>query len=165
MVLLGYPSASVARESNESKDWTTIGSVGTVDEEDRSKVLLSGSVVTFKPEATGTLNLRYNVVSVEGLFGGVGAELGVRFRDNGANARVMVRLRRYALETGETATLLTLNSNNFEAQEGFQLGTEFDCTMRFDFFNYAYFLDVTLTKSTVNGAPALGIIQIASILC
>ena len=159
-VLLGLPAASTAQE-----DWTTIGSAGLVDEADRGKILFDGSIVTFKPGAEGMLNLRYNVVAVDGLFGGDGVELGVRFRDNGSDARVVVRLRRYALEPGESTTLLTLNSNNFGPQENFQLRTEVDCSLRFNFFDYAYFLDVTLTKTGDAATPALGVIQLASVLC
>ena len=159
-LLLGYPYAASAQY-----DWTTVGSVGSVDEADQGKVVNNGSIVALKPEATGTVNLHYNVVSVGGLFGGSGIELGVRFRDNGPEARVVVRLRRYALVTGETTTLLTLNSNNFQPQEGFQLRTALDCSLRLDFFDYAYFLDVTLTKTGDAGTPALAVIQLASVRC
>jgi hypothetical protein len=120
-LLLCNPYAAQAE-----RDWTTVGAAGTVDEADRDKVVFSGGFVTMRSEATGTLNLRYNVVAVDGLFGGNGAELGVRFRDNGPDARVVVRLKRYNLVTGATATLLTLNSDDFEVSDSFQLATEVD---------------------------------------
>jgi hypothetical protein len=130
VLLLCHPYAARAE-----RDWTTIGSVGTVDEADRNMVVFDGGIVSMKSGATGTVLLRYNVVAVDDLFGGSGAELGVRFRDNGSEARVVVRLKRYNLETGETSTLLTLNSDNFDAREGFQLRIEVDCSLRFNFFN------------------------------
>jgi hypothetical protein len=135
-----------------------------VNEEDRDKVDFSGGVVSLKPEATGSVLLRYNVVAVDGLFGGGCAELGVRFRDNGPEARIIVRLKRYNLVNGETTTLLTLNSDNFDASDSFQLKTVVDF-LHFDFFNFAYFLEASLRKTDATGSPALAIIQLASVLC
>ena len=146
-------------------DWTTVGSAGTVDEADSQRVAFDLGTATLRPGAVGTLNLRYNVVAVDGLFRADGAELGVRFRDNGAAAQVIVRLKRYNLETGALTTLLTLNSNAFPAQNGFQLRTAVDCSLRFNFFDFAYFMDVELTKDTAAGTPALAIIQLASVRC
>lgn len=157
--VLWYPT--VARAF--FKDWTTVGSTGTVDEADRDSANFSGGMVTMKANATGTLNIRYNVVSVEGLFGGNGVELGVRFRDNGPAAHVVVRLKRFDLVNGSVETILTLDSNNFPASNGFQLRTADDRSLRFDFFDYAYFMDVALEKTNLSGTPALAIIQLASV--
>jgi hypothetical protein len=146
-------------------DWTTVGSAGTVDEADSHLVSFNLATATLRPGATGILNLRYNIVAVDGLFGAPGAELGVRFRDNGAAAQVIVRLKRYNLVTGAIATLLTLNSNAFRAQNGFQLRTVVDCSLEFDFFDFAYFMDVELHKDNLAGTPALDVIQLASVRC
>jgi hypothetical protein len=127
--------------------------------------VFNGGVVTLRADVTGTLNLRYNVTSVDGLFGGEGVELGVRFRDTGSAAQVVVRLQRYALETGDLTTLLTLDSNEVSGSEDFQLQTEVDCGLRFNFFPYAYYLDVELRKTDTTGRPALAIMQLASIRC
>ena len=42
--------------------------------------------------SAATVNVRYNVVAVDGLFGGDGKTLKVRIADNGPNAQVVVRL-------------------------------------------------------------------------
>jgi len=146
------------------RDWTTIGAVGTVDERDQGMQAINGWV-HIREDVTGTLNLRYNVTAVDGLFGGEGVELGVRFIDNGADAQVVVRLQQYALETGDGTTLLTLDSNEFSARDEFQLQTEVACGVRFNFFPYAYYLDVELRKTHATGRPALAIIQLASVRC
>jgi hypothetical protein len=122
--------------------------------------------VSIQADQEGTLNMRYNVVATEGLFGTDGVELAVRFRDNGSAARVVIRLKRYSLERGDTTTLLTFDSNDFRAHDEFQLRIVSECPLRFNFFDFAYFLDVHLTKSSTAGSPALGIIQLVSnVLC
>lgn len=158
--LLWYPAMAGA-----SRDWTAVGSTGTVDEADRGLANLNNAIVTLQDDAKGILNILYNVVSVEGLFGGDGVELGVRFRDNGPDAHVVVRLKRFNLVNGRTETILTLNSDDFAASNGFQLRTQVDCSLRFNFFDYAYFVDVTLTKDNLSGTPALAVIQLASVVC
>lgn len=147
------------------RDWTTVGSAGIVDELDTRLVAFDLGTATLRPNFVGTLNLRYNIVAVDGLFGAPGAELGVRFRDNGARAQVVVQLKSYNLETGVTTTLLTLDSNNFPARANYQLQTVVDCSLRFNFFDFAYFMDVELRKTTTAGSPALAIIQLASVSC
>jgi len=147
------------------RDWTTIGAAGTVDESDQGLLDFGEGWVTMRKNVTGTLNLRYNVMAVNGLFGGEGVELGVLFNDNGADAQVVVRLQQVALETGERTTLLTLDSNEFSARNGFQLQTEVDCGLRFNFFPYAYYLDVELRKTQATGIPGVAILQLASVRC
>jgi hypothetical protein len=106
--------------------------------------------------------MRYNVVATDGLFGTDGVELAVWFRDNGPDARVVIRLKRYSLSSGETTTLLTFDSNEFRAHDDFQFRLVSICPLRFNFFDFAYFLDVQLTKSSTAGSPALGIMQLVS---
>jgi hypothetical protein len=166
--LINIPGTAWARF-----DWTTVGSAGIVDEADRHLVAFNLATATMRPSAVGTLKLRYNIVAVDGLFGRpcaggrFRAELGVRFRDNGNEARVIVRLKRYSLVTGDIDTLLMLNSNNYRPRNGFQLQTmvDIDPRLRFDFFDFAYFMDVELRKTTTAGTPALDIIQLASVQC
>jgi hypothetical protein len=161
----GADRLAVESSSEAFRDWTTIGAAGIVDEADQGMEVFRDGWVTMREDMTGTLNLRYNVTAVEGLFGGEGAELGVRFRDNGAKAQVVVRLLRYSLETGDTTTLLTLDSDDFSARAEFQLRTVVDCGLRFNFFPYAYFMDIELRKTAATGRPVLGIIQLASVIC
>jgi hypothetical protein len=163
-VLLHQPYAARAQDV-ERKDWTTIGAVGTVDEEGRNKVVFSNAQAVMKPEATGTAQIRYNVVGVDGLFGVPGAELAVLYRDNGPDTQVVARLKKVNIVNGNITTLLTVNSNNFDASNSLQLQTDHDCSLRFNFFDNAYFIEVTLTKTAEGGDPALAAIQVRGVNC
>jgi hypothetical protein len=163
-LLLCHSYAARAQDI-ERKDWTTVGAVGTVDEADRDKVVINNGQVMMKPEAMGTVHLRYNVVAVDGLFGVPGAELGVLYSDDGPEAQVVVRLKRVNIVTGDITTLLTLNSNNFDAHDSLRLHTDFDCSLRFDFYNNAYFIEGTLTKTADSGNPVLAVIQLRGVSC
>jgi hypothetical protein len=94
--------------------------------------------------------------------------LQVRFRDNGANARVIVHLRQYNLNTGVITTPLTLDSNAFPAAASSQVqrvnSTCFAGNF-FDFQNNAYFIEAQLIKSAAGGDPVLAIIRIGTLVC
>ena len=92
--------------------WTTIGAAGTVDD----------------GEVTYTAVLRYNVVAVDGLFATAGPAptrtiLTARFRDNGDNNHVIVRLKSQRLtgpNAGDITTLMTIDSNDYPGSSSFQ---------------------------------------------
>src|SRR5688572_22376622 len=55
----------------EPKCWTAVGSDGTVDEADLGTVALSSNSAAVKDAvANATVDIRYNVVAVDGVFGG-----------------------------------------------------------------------------------------------
>lgn len=145
--------------------WTTVGSAGVVDEADAAKVSMSAGIAQILPTAPAstTVTLRYNVTATSDLDnGGVNKYLDVRFRDNGANARVVATLREYNYLTGVTNTLLTMDSNTLPANAGFQIGTAQDgCAgSRFDFDNNAYFIEVVLTRTATTGTPAVAVMTV-----
>ncbi|MBS1809681.1 MAG: hypothetical protein JST84_16085 [Acidobacteria bacterium] len=162
---------SVSADNPFSKPWTTVASAGTVDEADATKVNYT--------EATARLNLalpanssaviRYNVVAVDGLAdaGGDGNFLRVRFRDNGQDERVIVRLKSVDIATGAVATLMTLDSNAFAANALFQTQGVSVCnpTWKFDFNRNAYFVEAILIKGSTAGNPGLSVVQIGKTLC
>ena len=145
----------------QSGAWTTVGSAGTVDEADTSIVTMTGGVAAVSGAAAlpANLDIRYNVVAVEGLYDDC-IKMAVRFKDNGANARVIVRLKQYSLETGITTTMLTLDSNNFGSDALYQLQSVATCNKSFNFGENAYFVEATLTKTLAGGAPGLALIKI-----
>jgi hypothetical protein len=145
--------------------WISTASTGAIDTSDLEIARTSGAVLQLTNSApnNATLNVRYNVLPTPGLINNLGCVLLIsRFRDNGDNAQVIAKLKRYRLETGETQTLLTVNSNNFPDDGSFQLGNEFDCDLTFDFFQFAYFIDVELIKSGSTGKPALGALRLST---
>jgi hypothetical protein len=143
--------------------WTAAGSTGTVDEADTGLVAFSGANATFKASATGSAVLRYNVVAVDDLFSPFqGMYMTVRFRDNGADARVLVRLRRFDVVAGTTATLITVDSNAFGASSSWQVREGDNCAALFSFGIGLYYVEVEMTKSTTDGAPGVAAIVLAA---
>jgi hypothetical protein len=144
--------------------WTSIGAVGTVDEGD---VTFTGPIAYLESDSAV---LRYNVVSVEGLFAAAGAMptrtfLRARFRDNGDNNRVIVRLKSLGLNgaaAGDITTLMTLDSDDYPGSSSFQTRSIW-CDgggFSFDFVNYAYFVEVTMSRSSLPITAGLVGIQI-----
>jgi hypothetical protein len=141
--------------------WTSVGSTGVVDEDDTGIVefVLGEARVPAAAPAGSVLDLRYNIVSLEG-FAGLGYfNMRVRFRDNGNAARVLLNLRQYNSLTGITSTLHTFDSEDYPPAVGYQ--TQAECfAINWDFFAGPYYIDASLTKSAGGGQPALGTIQI-----
>lgn len=168
--ILSLGCLNIARADN-FEPWTTVGSAGTVDEADLSEVLFTGGIASLRTTlpAQASLTIRYNVVAVDGLLqGGDAVNMKVRFRDNGANARVSVALRQYNFNTGLTTTRITFDSNSFAASNSYQVqSVNSRCFSGnfFDFFNNAYFVEVTLIKTGSGGDPSLALVGIGSTLC
>src|SRR5262245_14081826 len=148
----------------QSKFWTTSATAGTVNDEDIGRVELGGGIATLSiaaPAANPAI-IRYNVVAVDGLFLSNFPRMTVRFRDSGDDARVVVRLRRYNINTGvQSGALLELDSNDYAPSTSFQTRFVDNCNgMSFDFGTYAYFIEVELTGGV--SEPRIGVIQLHS---
>jgi hypothetical protein len=180
-------NTSTARADDFSwlKAWTTVGSAGTIDEADTGKLVLSGSTVAFPsilspfplertadiaqpiPLETVTATVRYNVVATDNLFdNGTHLAMRSRFRDDGNNAQVVMRLIEVNILTGASSVILTLDSNNFTANANYH--TEYVSTFignRINFLDNAYFIEATLTQkkspiAAFGGRPAISVIQL-----
>lgn len=151
--------------------WTSIGAAGTPDEADLAEYSTSGGFVSLVGAAPRILTMRYNVVAVPGVLPINGDhQLQVRFRDNGDNSTVLVRLMEYNLETGVGRELLRLDSNDYPASSLFQSHTVTTgaCNASMDFFLNAYYIEAVLqthSSTLPTGSPALGIIQVRGITC
>ncbi|MFN0087529.1 MAG: hypothetical protein ACKVX9_19220 [Blastocatellia bacterium] len=165
------------------KLWTSVGSAGAIDEADLGKLVLQGPIVSF-PEApivfqpiflaahipmeTISAVVRYNVVATDATVEGGGfLTLRARFRDDGANAQVLLRLFEVNIDTGATSLLLTLDSNAFPAQSNFQNQAVAQYTgYKPDFVNNAYFVEALLVQKRSpltlvgGGRPGLAILQL-----
>ena len=144
--------------------WTTIGAAGTVDD---GEVTYTGPLAYL---ASDGAVLRYNVVAVEGLFATAGPAptrtiLTARFRDNGDNNHVIVRLKSQRLtgpNAGDITTLMTIDSNDYPGSSSFQTRSIW-CDgggFSFDFVNHAYFVEVTMTRTALPITAGLAAIQI-----
>src|SRR5215217_4411079 len=95
--------------------WTSVGSDGTVDEADLGVVALSSNTAAVKPATiAATVEIRYNIVATQGLFGGEcnTKTLLIRYADNGSQAQVIVRVHTFNIRTGVSSILAEFNSNN-----------------------------------------------------
>lgn len=175
-VLAAGPGAVVHADAVPGMLWTSVGSAGTVDEQDLGIVALDGAVAWHAGTAGQTVHVRYNVVAVDGV-AGQGILLSGSFLDTGAASQVVLTLKRYNFETGFTEAVpvlgaregLQLDSNKFAARAGFQKQWVSTCDSDFDFRHYAYFVDVVLSKTATSpptvGGAALGGLQIQTTLC
>lgn len=173
--LLLYPLAASAAPLDGDHFWTTVGSAGTLDEKasdqvffDRAVVQMGTPVVVGKsvrplqPDAStgadvpNTAVIRYNVTAVDGLFGVSGARLAIRFLDEGA--QVTAQLVEVDVATGAKVTLLTFDSHNFAAQSGYHMKDVCGGFKQpFDFVRKAYYIEATLTTSSIIVGSAAGI--------
>lgn len=182
LMALTASATTISAQGPPSKSWTTVGSAGTVNKGDENKVVYSNGTVAF-PEVgtqltaarrglqlqTVTAVIRYNVTAVDGLFFEPGAKLcmATRFRDDGARARVVLRLIEFNITSGVTTTRLTFDSNNVAPQANFQPNSASTDFNAFDFSQNAYYVEAVLTKqqpiTTPIGAgkPGLAIIQLS----
>ena len=167
-IIAGSPSAAYAQNSWFGYQmWTTVGSAGTVDVQDLPIVAYDGPIASLIPNAPdySSLDMRYNVVPVEGLYVGIPSfqlgclRLRVRYRDevNAGSAlrkapeiTVLVKLKSMNLSTGAVTTLLTFNSNDFNAAPGFQTQVSNCDVIRFHFGENAYWIEAQLTHGRVS---------------
>ena len=155
----------------QNDPWTSVGSAGTVDEDSKGIVVFGGppesaAVVSVDPAKTGTVSIRYNVVAVDGVFGGDNYAMAVRYRDTGSSSRVIARLKQSNLTTGTVTTLLTFDSNSFASSIGYQTRSiASPCSSILNFSDNAYFIDVDINKNSYSDSPALAMLKVGMRLC
>jgi hypothetical protein len=163
MLLIGVVIGSV---SVAAAQWTSVGSAGTVDEADLAIFDTTGAQVRIIAGSgvPASVVVRYNVVNIPGI-AGEGTAMTVRFRDNGAGARVLAILKQVSFTTGMTTNVFTIDSNTFPSSADFQNQSEFSCDFGFDFNDNAYYIEATLTRSSEAAAPALQLLRIGLRIC
>jgi len=168
-LVAGLVGVATAQAQSDAP-WTTAGSAGTVDERDLLNVALGSPVAGAVSVWAGTVHIRYNVVAVAGVLRGGGFTMTARFLDHGASERVVLNLKQYALATGATTTLLTLDSDTFAPSNSFRVeNAATNCVPTLDFVNNSYFVDVEITKTFVrpietpfSPRPALAMIRLSN---
>jgi hypothetical protein len=158
-------AAVLAAGAAQASTWTTVGSAGVVDDADTGIVDFVAGEARMRSDATvgSLLNLRYNVVSLEGFSGPGQYAMRSRFRDNGSGANVRLDLRRYQND-GSNSLMATFDSNDHAASSTYQ--TQAKCIfVDWDFNTAAYYIEATLHKGTAGGTPALGLVQLVPANC
>jgi hypothetical protein len=169
-----------AQTADVDKNWTTVGSAGTLDESAVGKVFLDHSIVQMgrvpvigrasKSRAlilpqTQSAVIRYNVTPVDGFFvtracrpdGSLDVRLRLRYLAAGSGARVVAKLIEVDLASGVEKSLLAFDSNGpgLSLSNNYQVQFVSVCgrPWNFDFENKAYYVEATLT--TANSIAAL----------
>jgi hypothetical protein len=148
--------------------WTAIGCTGATDGVDIGELVcanLSNAAVSPNAITPAQVTIRYNIVAVSDLVRNPneGFAFTARFRDNGPQARVMLRLRSVEIATGTVGLIRTLDSNEFAPSAGFQTRTSMPiiCSRdHFDFERFAYFVEAVLVKNTPGALAELAAIRI-----
>ncbi len=157
-----------------AQNW--VASTGTVDPLGGKYARFNGPAVYVDASAPipTTITLRYNVDLAPPGTGEQGRcqIMGVRWLDNGSGARVVVRLKRYEVDTGKLTTLETFDSdaafpgpsNNFQSQVTGCSDFDFDFASEHSFFGGGslYYIVANLTRSASGGNPQLGGVWLAT---
>jgi hypothetical protein len=146
-------SEAQAQTLDINKIWTTVGSTGTVDEADVSKIFFDRSIVQMGnvianptnttsaliPQQTQSATIRYNITPVEGLFAvkppcftqtGTecpGIQLKLRYLAFGSRGRVIANLIEVDLATGAEVTRLSFDSKVFSSGSQYQVQSVAQC--------------------------------------
>ncbi|HEX3577327.1 MAG TPA: hypothetical protein VHY33_02090 [Thermoanaerobaculia bacterium] len=164
-----------------SRFWTSVGSAGTVDEADVAKIFFDHAVAqsgrpltsTTAAAAPGTVAvppvsavIRYNVTAVDGLFTPNTLRLRIRYLATGPSARVVAKFREVDIATGIETDRITFDSRLFAATNAYHVDEAPNCKgvggpgfagSGFDFINKAYYIEVTLTRSSLATGSAAGV--------
>lgn len=145
--------------------WGVIGSSGTPDESSADKVSFSGPIAQMT--SNGSATLRYNVTAADGFATTLadGFTFWIRMRDNGSAARVRVWFKACSIVTGESQTIAVYDSNALPASPNFELDAVDICGFTWDFYNYLYYIEVRLERTSSAGKPAIGALQISELYC
>jgi hypothetical protein len=188
--VLSVVSGAQAQTPDNDRAWTTIGSAGSVDEADVSKVFFENSKVQMGQipviqvgakkrriigQQTQSAVIRYNVTAVDGLFTPMpgcrtelcpGPQLSFRYIADGPSARVVVKLIEVDLATGVEAVRLTIDSAVSSPGKGYR--TDFgapacDARWRFDFKKKAFYIEARLTTNSLAAVGSVAGIQMIKI--
>ena len=171
-----------AQTLDVSKNWTTVGSAGTLDEKSVGKVFFDRSIVQMgqvvgpntisKASLVATTDsavIRYNVTAVDSFFvsrscrpdNSQDVRLRLRYLAAGPSGRVVAKLIELDLATGTEKPLLTFDSAspNLPRSDNYQVQFVSACgrPWNFDFERKAYYIEATLTASTIAAGSAAGI--------
>jgi uncharacterized repeat protein (TIGR01451 family) len=140
--------------------WTTAGNSGaTEDKSNPTRPSYTNFTAAANPGSPGgNYILRYNITATGNLTdsGAPATILRVRYRDEGAGSRVVVRIMQANINGGSTQIGTLFDSDNFTPASGYQMQEIAMPTLTFDFSQNIYWLEVTLTKASTSNQPGFG---------
>ncbi len=173
-----------AQTPDVDKNWTTLGSAGTLDETSVGKVFFDHGIVQMgrvgvitnpNPSLVSTTDsavIRYNVTAVDSFFAlracrtntafnSLDVRMRLRYLASGPGARVVAKLIEADLSTGTEKSLLTFDSAGpgLSLSDNYQVQSISVCgrPWNFDFQKKAYYIEATLTGNTIAALTAAGI--------
>jgi hypothetical protein len=173
-----------AQTPDVDKNWTTLGSAGTLDETSVGKVFFDHGIVQMgkvgvitSPTSSLVLStdsavIRYNVTAVESFFAlracrtntalnSLDVQMRLRYLASGPGARVVAKLIEADLATGTEKRLLTFDSAapGLSLSDNYQVQSISVCgrPWNFDFQSKAYYIEATLTSNAIAPFTAAGI--------
>ena len=141
----------------QAGDWSTAASTCAVDETSAGKYQTNNGELRFLAAGTGQIIARCNITNpLDTSKFPPWNSLQITYRDPDASAvntsanQVEIALRRVAYINGVSETITTFNSSVRPASQ-FAQWTLHPVNHAFDFYNYAYYLQIKLTRSTSVG--------------
>ena len=151
--------------ANPIKWWSSVGSAGTVDVADISKVVFADSVVQLigldlvsnlptplvaLPVVQTHAVIRYGVTPVEAVLPGNSFALRLRYRDG--SGRVVANLIEVDIGSGAEKPVTSFDSQTSTRSNAFQVNVP-GLGAQLDFANHAYYVELTLTVSSHPPVP------------
>jgi hypothetical protein len=163
-IFVTFNALTAQAQGSPLAHWTTAGSAGaTEDESNPVRPTYNNNTASINTGTPlGNYILRYNVVAVDGLFNGANDTLTVRFRDPGPESRVLVQLKRANITAGGFEIVATFDSDLEPNAPAFTTSGPIPFVHVFDFNNFAYWLEVTLTRNTDIGVPSFALAKITT---
>jgi len=155
-------AGTAAAASGDWHQYHKAGAIGVVDLADQKMCEFKNGRVKIKnSKETATAVIRYDIE--HGLNGHRTPDYVAiipRYRDNGDEARVIIRLKTYNIGSGSTTTLLTFDSDDYDQSDDYRVDNINVHDPGWQFLNgNAYWFEVTLEKTGEGGAPELGMIR------
>ena len=159
--------ALAATSAQAIEAWSAAGTTGAIDDGSTTLLQLSGTTIQFQAGKIGTATVRYQVADVFPDAANPSPKwLGLRFRDSGLDSRIRATLYQQNWTTGLVTSLGPVwDSDTMAASASFQSAWRSDCTLALDFYNNSYWVDVTLTRTTTVGTPAVQQVRMDNFNC
>jgi len=142
--------------SAQTLDWSSIGSAGVIDDSTLGLYSTNGAALTIKTNAVATVEARYPVTNTVGTaFDQAPAwtTLSAALVDDGANGSVTVTL--YEVDKCDGTETQVCQINSSDGTSAVECETCTFSSSTFDFANNAYYIEVSLTRSTSTPTEAL----------
>jgi hypothetical protein len=142
---------------------TQTGSACVVDEADAGEYQMIDTQFKFLTGNTGTIVARCHVTNPRDTGNPVWSRLYVTYKDqdgSGASSRVEIRLYRVSLTTGTLTSIQTFNSNSLADAVTSVQKDYVSFVHTFDFFNYAYYVYLSLNRGSTTYDPSVYAVQL-----